>query len=82
MAKRRESVGWATSSIHSEEKFERVARAIAFEAGAEIIIRGDEVFIVVAEAEEHLCTVDVPKRFWWSVWRAMCQRFPIFERYK
>ena len=80
MAKRRASVGTAIVTTHREENFEQVARDIAFEASAEIIIRGDEVFIVVAGAEERLCTVLVPKRFWWSVWQALCQRFPVFAR--
>ena len=81
MAKKRDSVRHAEWGKRYETDFERLARDIAFEAGAEIVIRGDEVFIVVDGAEEHLCTSYVPKRFWWSVWRAMCKRFPILERY-
>jgi hypothetical protein len=81
MPKQRDSVRHAEGGKRREAGFERLARDIAFEAGAEIEIRGDEVFIVLAGAEERLCTAGVPKRLWWSIWRAMCQRFPVLERY-
>jgi hypothetical protein len=60
-----------------ESDFENIARDIAFEAGAVIQLRGPEVFIVITGEEEHLCTVDQPERLWWSIWRAMGQRFPV-----
>lgn len=82
MPKQRDSVRHAESGQRYETKFERLARDIAFEAGAEIEIRGEDVFIVVDGAEEHLCAIDISKRVWWTVWRAMCQRFPALERYK
>ena len=82
MPKQRDSVRHATWSKQYEANFERLARDIAFEAGAEIEVRGFEVFVVIAGTEEHLCTADVPKRLWWSVWQAMCKRFPVLERYK
>jgi hypothetical protein len=82
MAKQRDSVRHAEWSKKYETNFERLARDIAFEAGAEIEVRGNKVFITVAGEEEHLCTVRVPKKLWWSVWRATCKRFPTLERYK
>ena len=82
MPKQRDSVRHATWSKRYETNFERLARDIAFEAGAEIEVRGSEVVVVIDGAEEHLCTADVPKKLWWSIWRAMCERFPALARYK
>jgi hypothetical protein len=81
MAKKRNSVRHAEYRKLGEIGFEREARDIAFEAKAQIEIRGGEVFIVVAGAEERLCTAELPKRLWWTIWRAMCQRFPLLTRY-
>jgi hypothetical protein len=76
------SVRHATWSKRYETDFERLARDIAFEAGAEIEVRETEVVVVIAGAKEHLCTAEVPKKLWWSIWRAMCERFPVRARHK
>jgi len=82
MPKQRDSVRHAEWSRRYETKFERLARDIAFEAGAEIEIRDLEAFILIDGTEEPLCTADVPKRLWWSIWMAMNERFPVLKRYK
>ena len=82
MTKRRASVAAASISQHHEALFERLARGIAFEAGVGLEIRGFEAFIIVDGIEEHLCTADVPKHLWRSIWQAMRDRFPIFKDYK
>ena len=81
MPKQRDSVRHAEWSKRYEDKFERLARDIAFEAGAEIEIRGLEVFVLMSGTEEQLCTSDL-KRPWWSIWMAMNERFPVLKRYK
>jgi hypothetical protein len=67
--------------MHLEEHLERLARGIAFEAGVKLEVRGLEAFVIVDGAEEHLCTADLPKHLWRSIWAAMRRRFPVFENY-
>jgi len=81
MARRRQSVGAASSRLHIEEHLERLARGIAFEAGVQLEVRECEAFIVVDGVSEHLCTVDLPKHKWRSIWIAMRERFPVFKDY-
>ena len=81
MPKKRDSVRRAEWSLRYQTNFERLARDIAFEAGAEIEIREREVFILINRAEEHLCTIDHTKRTWRSIWMAMNERFPALKRY-
>jgi len=81
MAKRRASVGSASSRIRLEEHLERLARGIAFEAGVELEVRELEAFVIIDGVEEHLCTADLPKHLWRSIWAAMRKRFPVFEDY-
>ena len=82
MPKQRDSVRHAEWSNRYEDNFERLARDIAFEAGAEIEIRDLDAYILLDETEEHLCTADRPKRLWWSIWMAMNKRFPALQRHK
>ena len=82
MPKERDSVRHATWSKRYEDKFERLARDIAFEAGVQIEVRGLESFILIDGTEEQLCTADRPKRLWWSIWMAMNERFPVLKRFK
>jgi hypothetical protein len=82
MPKQRDSVRHAEWSKRYESNYEKLACAIAFEAGAEIVIRGLEAFILIGGTEEHLCTSDRPKRLWWHIWTALNERFPALKRYK
>jgi hypothetical protein len=80
MSKQRDSVKRAVESQQGEACWEELAGDVAYKAGAQIVIRGLDAFILINGAEEHLCTADVPKRLWWNICCAMGDRFPTLGR--
>jgi hypothetical protein len=80
MPKKRDSVRHAEWAIRYRNKFERLARDIAFEADVQLEVRELQVFIRIDDQEELLCIALQAKRLWHTAWLAMCKRFPQLKR--
>ena len=72
----RHSVDSAEWSFEREGRYRAESEDIAFRAGAQLLERGSDVLIVIADTEELLVSPSKPSRTWYESWLALRDRFP------
>jgi hypothetical protein len=80
MSKRRTSIAHAEHTRIAIEHCERIARDIAFEAGASLEKVNESIFIITGSSRELLVEGRSPKEIWRQAMHAMGRMYPHLAR--
>jgi hypothetical protein len=80
VSRQRSSVKFAKSNLIFRAHRERIARDIAFEAGASLQEDDDRVLLHTAAGGEPLCAESRPAERWRLALAALCARYPHLAR--
>ena len=63
-----------------EEHYWHAAQDIAFRAGAAIVPRDGETYLVFPDHEQHICRPLDPRSIWFETWTRLKEDFPLLSR--
>jgi len=63
-----------------EEDYWHSAQDIAYRAGAAIVLRDGETYLVFPDREQRICRPEEPSRIWFETWKRLDEDFPLLSR--